>query len=70
MIVSIINFFSGDRKLSVDCSVELSIAIDYLSRVYSDVKIHSVHPQKGPIVIFKDTPDACDVAIWCTSHSK
>ena len=70
MRVSIINFFSGDRKLSVGCSVELTRALEYLSRVYSDVKIHSVHPQKGPIVIFKHTPDACDVAIWCTSHTK
>ena len=70
MRVSIINFFSGDRKLSVNYSIELTRALKYLSRAYSDVKIHSVHPQKGPIVVFKDTPRACDVAIWCTSQTK
>jgi len=65
MRVSIINFLSGDRKMCLKCYVDLPQALYDLQHEYGDVKIHSVHPVKGPIIIFKYTPHAHDVTKWC-----
>lgn len=53
MIIKVINFLDGDTKMHLKADAELGAAVNHLKQKFKDVKIHSIHPEEGPIIIFK-----------------
>ena len=59
-----INFLFLNQKLHIKYTGKLVDALDYLEYEYGFVKIHSVRPKTGPILIFKDLPTAGQIKHW------
>lgn len=59
-----INFLFLSQKLSINYRGTLSEALEFLKFEYGAVRIHSVRPTKGPVVIFKGLPRVSQVKNW------
>ena len=59
-----INFIFLSTKLSIKYKGNLLQALEYLQWEYGIVKIHSIRPNKGPLIIFKNLPSAVKVINW------
>ena len=59
-----INFLFLNQKLSIEYRGELSEALEYLLFEYGIVRIHSIRPKKGPLIIFRNLPGVLQVKNW------
>jgi hypothetical protein len=59
-----INFLFSNQKLSINYKGTLREALEFLEFEYGRARIHSVHPTKGPIVVFKGLPRVSQVKNW------
>lgn len=58
MIIKVINFLDGEKRMHLKPDAELGLTIQHLKRKFKDLKVHSIHPEEGPIIIFKPPADA------------
>ena len=59
-----INFLFLNQKLSIKYRGNLNQALEYLIFEYGIVRIHSIRPNKGPVIIFRNLPSAVKVKNW------
>ncbi len=64
-----INFLFFSQKLSIKYKGTLSEALEFLQFEYGRVRIHSIHPAKGSIVIFKGLPCVAKVKNWAIKRA-
>ena len=60
-----INFIFLSTKLSIKYKGNLLQALEYLQWEYGIVKIHSIRPKKGPLIIFRNLPGVLEVKDFC-----
>ena len=61
MKIKIVNFIKNSQKFHLKCDASLHTVLKYLKSKYEDIRIHSVHPEEGPIVIFKPIAEISDI---------
>ena len=61
MKIKVVNFLSNSEKFHLKCDSNLGVVLKHLKSKYEDIRIHSVHPDEGPIVIFKPIVEISDI---------
>ena len=61
MKIKVVNFLSDSKKYHLKCDSNLDVVLQHLKSMYVDIRIHSVHPDEGPIVIFKPIAEISDI---------
>ena len=59
-----INFLFLHQKLSIKYRGNLNQALEYLHYEYGAVRIHSIKPKAGPLIIFRNLPNVQKVKNW------
>jgi len=61
MKIKVVNFLSDSEKFHLKCDSNLDVVLQHLKSKYKNIRIHSVHPDEGPIVIFKPIAEISDI---------
>ena len=61
MKIKLVNFLINSEKFHMKCDSNLHAVLQHLKSEYRDIRIHSVHPDEGPILIFKPIAKISDI---------
>lgn len=61
MKIKLVNFLSNSKKLHLKCESNLYAVLKHLKSKYETVQIHSIHPDEGPLIVFKPIAKIKDV---------
>ena len=53
MKIKVINFLLNGKRMHLQADAELGVTVQHLKHKFKDFQVHSIHPEEGPIIIFK-----------------
>ena len=70
MNIKLVNFLSNTEKFHLKCDSNLRAVLQHLKAKYKCIRIHSIHPVEGPIVVFKPIAEISDIEDQLCSEEK